>query len=109
MEKIAECAAKEVSCLGSSVESLSNSEEFSDIDEDIIAEVDPIATEMELESSGTAGEEEDRYRQIRELRNPLSKLFTHSCKSGCNGIHTPPYLSPGITRRIGAGFETKLW
>lgn len=109
MEKIAECAAKEVSCLGSSVESLSNSDEqFSDLDDDIITEK-RVTAEIELESSGTAGEEEEE--RPRELRNPLSKLSTHSCKSDCDGIHTPPYLSPGITRRIkmkSNGFETRL-
>ena len=103
MEEIAQCAAKEVSCLGSSVESLSNSEDqFSEIDNDIHEEDDTIKFKTGQESSSATEEEQENAEteRTRELRHPLSKLITHGHKSHSDGLHTPPYLSPGITRRI---------
>ena len=90
MDNIAQCAAKEVSSLSNSEEQLS--------DHDIITK--EILTEMEQEDSGSQ-EEEEGPEETRELRHPLSsKLITHSDESECDGVRTPPYLSPGVTRRV---------
>lgn len=113
MKEIAECAAQEVSCLGSSVESLE--EQFSDMDEDLSShsveeEGTTVTTPQEEEEE--EGMEEDQLKQVREMRNPtLARQSLRSHKSNSEGFCTPPYLSPGITRRIqwkNNGFETKL-
>lgn len=112
MEEIAVCAAQEVSCLGSSIESLE--EQFSDMDEDVSHSSEDLmdierttAEEEEREEE----EEEEQPKHDREMRNPLSWQSMQSHKSDCDGFRTPPYLSPGVTRRIqwkNNGFETKL-
>ena len=89
MDEIVQCAAKEVSCLGSSVESLHNSEgEFSDQDIQISEEEERAGLSTTKFTIGDQHED-------RELRNPLVKS-----SSGCRGYATPPYLSPGVTRRL---------
>lgn len=88
MEQIAQCAVQEVSCIGSSVESLQDSEEwFSD------ADVIQISGE---ENNAESPEARIQPEQVRELRNP----FTILSERKRTGFETPPYLSPGITRRF---------
>ncbi len=96
IEQIAECAAKEVSCLGSSVESLSDSEcQFPDCRES----TDRESTDSGEEDLGTVfealAEMGESSRQGRELRNPLRR----ESMADFRGHRTPPYLSPGTTRR----------
>ena len=100
MEEIAECVVHEVSCLGSSVESLT-SEDYSDRDITVSSEEIPDST----------GQAEDTKESARELRNPLSVLQKNQHYD--EGYRTPPYLSPGVTRKVKLskgifGFETDL-
>lgn len=104
MEQISQCAIQEVSCLGSSVESFKDSED-EDYDRDLIR-VSEDEHETSLEESGAGsnsdGPEDDHglvLEQLRELRNPLFRLPPRG-SSGMGGYRTPPYLSPGITRRV---------
>ena len=91
MDEIAQCAVKEASCLGSSLESLHDSEEeFSDHDIQI--------SEEEREHPQAKRDCLEHNKEVRELRNPLSTFMKSS--SECTGNRTPPYLSPGITRRL---------
>lgn len=85
MEQIAQCAVQEVSCLGSSLESLQDEElEFSD------RELIQVSEEESM------GEHRMEIEQDRELKNPYTSCIEQKCK----GYDTPPYLSPGITRRV---------
>ena len=105
MDEIAQCAAKEVSCLGSSLESLHDSEEdFSDQDIQISSEEEH---EKKTAPNFCIGGDEDLDQDAtlkRELKNPLS-VFLRS-RSDCKGNMTPPYLSPGITRRLQPSLES---
>ncbi len=85
MDEIAQCAAKEVSCLGSSLESLHDSE-GEIYDQDYRVSEEEYETGIEFQP------------EVRELRNPLSTFLKSHAE--CTGYMTPPYLSPGITRRL---------
>ena len=86
MEKIAQCAAQEVSGLGSSLESLYSEGEASDSE---LIQVSEEESELECE-------EADSNSDDRELRNPYT-IFLERKRQGCK---TPPYLSPGVSKRI---------
>lgn len=92
MEQIAQCAVQEVSCLGSSLESLHNSdEEYSDRELIQVSEEESVLdlNESTCALEGVAPED-------RELKNPYTVFLDRKSK----GYQTPPYLSPGITRRV---------
>ena len=89
IEQIAQCAAQEVSCPGSSIESLQDSEEEQDFGQDT------IQVSMEnLDTEDDTAEPDRSSMEDRELRHPLSSNIKY------NGRRTPPYLSPGLTRRV---------
>ena len=97
MEKIAQCAAKESSSLGSSLESLEDV-----FDENLLQ----VSGESSDESSCSPPQQvkvqwnKEEGLRNRVLKHPLERNIsiplTTSRRSGEN---TPPYLSPGITRR----------
>lgn len=91
MEQISQCAAQEleVPCF-SSLESFHDSEdemEYSDRDLIQVSEEECI-----MDSAQDRVEPE----QVRELKNPYT-VFSERQYKRCE---TPPYLSPGITRRV---------
>ena len=103
IEKIAECAAKESSSLGSSMESLSSSdgvfeENIIQVSEESAEEVRSNSTPLLQQFMFETIEKNDHGK--RALRHPLEKTrsvpLTYSRRSGEN---TPPYLSPGVTKR----------
>lgn len=101
LEEVTRCAAQEVNIsLCSSMESLNDSEgQFSDIDINRISELsEEVSTDLENMETGEATELQ------RELRNPLSVLHSYNCR----GVQTPPYLSPGITRKLLHNYEIAL-
>lgn len=92
MEQIAQTAVREASCLGSSLESLHDSEgDFSDREIIQVSEEEIVCEQTRLVVVETSTPAEDR-----ELRNPYTVFLQRKCK----GTETPPYLSPGITRRV---------
>jgi len=102
MEKIAQCAARESSSLGSSLESLESLEDEM-FDEDAVKVSDDSSDDgISLETHHlqqfkftAVGEENIRNRV---LRHPHEKMrYAASSRSGEN---TPPYLSPGLTKRL---------
>ena len=112
MDEIAECAAQEVSCLGSSMGSLTNSEDqFSERDITVSGEDEDLKNEFEESTAATVTNSQEELEmetdesndtaseksRSRELRDPSSKMSLYPRNEG---IRTPPYLSPGITRRV---------
>ena len=81
-----------------------NSDPYSDRDITVSCE------EITDSTSGQAEGTKDSKEPVRELRNPLSVLQKNQ---HYEGHRTPPYLSPGVTRKVKLNkdkfdFETDL-
>ena len=106
LEEVTRCAAQEVNTsLCSSIESLNDSErEFSDMDINRISELSEVSTDHEnMETEEVTIEQQQQQQQQRELRNPLSVFYRD-----CRGCQTPPYLSPGTTRKLLHNYKASL-
>lgn len=98
LEEVTKCAAQEVnsSLCSSSTKSLNESDgQFSDVDINRISELSDAEADVEADGADHENMEIEEAVQQRELRNPLSAFH-----SNCRGYRTPPYLSPGITRKL---------
>ncbi len=105
MEKIAQCAARESSSLGSSLESIEslNEEVF---DENVVQVSDDSSDDGKnvnappLKQLQFLDERKEKLRN-RSFRHPLENTkCTALTSSRRSGESTPPYLSPGLTKRL---------
>lgn len=126
MEEIAQCAARESPSLGSSLESLQSSQDnlfdqdtvqVSEPEENTSSEPDENTSSAPEENTSSVPEEKTSSAPLlqqhvfvpnmknggsamRELRHPLALSRTSNHTAEQSGIRTPPYLSPGITRKL---------
>ncbi len=104
MEKIAQCAARESSSLGSSLESIDSIED-EEFDENVV-QVSDDSSDDGSTSFKTLNLKQFKFTVVieenirnRVLRHPHEKM-RYTSSSTRSGENTPPYVSPGLTKRL---------
>ena len=105
MEKIAQCAARESSSLVSSMESIDSSDDET-FDENVVQVSEDSSDDSRSFSASHLQQfnftlEAKENLRTRVLRHPLENTkSTPLASSRRSGESTPPYLSPGLTKKL---------